>query len=101
MAGKKIRINTDSLDQTRQNMENRLNNIKKAIENISADMAALNSVWEGEAHTAFESAVREDIDFLMNACESIQGIVRYEDNAVTKYRECEQQVADIIAQISV
>ena len=101
MAGEKIRVNTNSLDQTRQAMENRLNNIKKAIGKITEDMATLNSMWDGEAHTAFDNAIKVDIRFLESACESIQGIVRYEDNAVREYNKCEQQVADIIAQISI
>lgn len=101
MAGNKIRINTNSLDKTRQEIQNRLDHIQKDIENIMSDMATLSSMWDGIAHDAFHGAVTDDIQFLMSACDCIKGIVKYEDNAVTEYNKCEAQVADIISQIRI
>lgn len=101
MAVSKIRINTGSLDQTRRELQAKLDKIKKDIEQISDDMNTLNSMWTGDAHQAFQQSVTADIQFLEGACDGIQSIIRYESNAVTEYNKCEQQVADIIAQIRI
>lgn len=101
MAANKIKVNTGSLDQTRKELQAKLDKIKKDIEQISNDMNILNSSWEGDSHEAFQQRVVEDIQFLLGACDSIQGIIGYESNAVTEYNKCEQQVADLIAQIRI
>lgn len=64
-------------------------------------MGTLNSMWSGEAHDAFIQSAESDIQFLTSVCDSIQGIINYEGNAVKEYNECEQRVADLIAQIRV
>lgn len=99
MAENIIRVNTNSLDQTRRELQAKLDKIKKDVEQMANAMAQLNSMWTGEAHQTFEQRVNEDIQFLSGACDSMQGIIRYEEHAVTEYNKCEQQVADLIAQI--
>ena len=101
MAVNKIRVNTNSLNHTRSELQAKLDKIKKDIENISGNMNTLNSMWEGEAHEAFSQQVNDDISFLEWACGSIQNIINYESNAVTEYNKCEQEVADIISQIRI
>ena len=46
----KIRVNTGTLNQTRQTVQSRLSQIKKGMQQIEADMAALNAMWTGDAH---------------------------------------------------
>ena len=101
MAANKIRVNTDSLKQTQQSLQERLKAIQKAMKQVSAAMGTLNSMWSGEAHDAFIQSAESDIQFLTSVCDSIQGIINYEGNAVKEYNECEQRVADLIAQIRV
>lgn len=97
----KIKVNTGTLDQTRKEIEGKLNQAKKSIEQISQAMNALNAMWEGEAHTVFAKEVAEDIQQLQNMCDGVQDIIRYESNAVTEYNKCEQQVGEIISQIRI
>lgn len=101
MAANIIKVNTVSLARTRDEVQTRLDQVRKAMDQIAADMDALNSRWEGEAHQAFSRHVAEDIQFLAGGCDSIQEIIRYETNAVTEYDKCEQQVSDLIGQIRV
>lgn len=101
MAANKIRVNTNSLNQTRRELQAKLDKIRKNIEQISGDMDTLHSMWEGEAHEAFRQQASADIQFLNGACDSIQGIIQFESNAVTEYNKCEQQVSDLIAQIRI
>ena len=97
----KIKVNTGSLDQTRKEIEGRLAQAKRSIEEIWQAMSALNSMWEGDAHAVFAKEVSEDIQQLQNMCDGIQEIIRYEGNAVTEYNKCEQQVGEIISQIRI
>jgi WXG100 family type VII secretion target len=101
MAVSKIKINTNSLNQTRKELQAKLDKIKKDIEQISSDMNTLNSMWMGDAHQAFQQSVEEDMQILSEACDSIQGIINYESNAVTEYNKCEQQIADMITLIRI
>lgn len=101
MSANKIRVNTDSLNQTKKNLQEKLSSIRKAISDISEDMNTLNSMWMGEAHEAFVANTDTDIQFLNNVCDGIQGIINYEENAVTEYNKCEQQVAELIRQMQI
>lgn len=97
----KIKVNTGSLDQTRREIENRLNQTKKNIEQISQAMNALNAMWAGDAHTKFSTEAAEDIQQLQTMCDGVREIINYESNAVTEYNKCEQQVGEIISQIRI
>ena len=44
MSANKIRVNTDSLNQTKRNLEEKLNSIRKAISDISEDMKTLKTM---------------------------------------------------------
>lgn len=101
MAAAKIRVNTDSLSRTRQNLQEKLQKIQTEMEQISSDMNALNAVWSGEAHDAFVQSAESDIQYLKSVCDQIQDIINYEGNAVKEYNKCEQQVADLIARIRI
>lgn len=101
MAANKIRINTNSLDKTRKELQAKLDKIRKDIDQINNDMGTLNSMWEGDAHQTFQQRVTEDLQFLSEACDGIQNIINYESNAVTEYNKCEQQVSDLVAQIRI
>lgn len=101
MAINRIKVNTNSLNQTKVEIQDKLEKIKKDIEQISKDMDTMNSMWEGDAHEAFKNSVNTDIQFLSVVCDGIQNIIHFEDNAVTEYNKCEQQVADLIDQIKI
>lgn len=101
MGVNKIRVNTSSLSQTRRELQAKLDKIRRDIDNISNDMATLNSMWMGDAHEAFSGQVDSDISFLREACDGIQSIINFEDTAVNEYDKCERQVADVISQIRI
>ncbi len=101
MAVNKIRVNTDSLDKTRNEVEVRLSNIKTSISQIRDDMNVMNASWTGEAHESFTQQIEADLTYLTEVCEALGHIAEYEGKAVTEYNKCEQQVADLIAQIKI
>jgi len=97
----KIRVNTDSLNRTRENVANQIKQIRGQITNMYGEITALNSMWEGEAHAAFDTHFKSDVKNLENLCKSLDGIVNYENNAVTEYNRCERNVASLINSIKV
>lgn len=101
MGADKIRINTGSLNKTRKELQEKLNQAKKDIEQITADLNSLNAMWTGDAHTAFQRQTMADVQFLAGVCDGLQGIISYEGTAVTEYDKCEQEVADLIARIRI
>ncbi|MCD7884784.1 MAG: WXG100 family type VII secretion target [Lachnospiraceae bacterium] len=101
MASAKIRVNTGSLSKTQKEVQAKLDKIRSDMDKISEDMATLNSMWTGDAHETFVQSVTEDLGLLTEVCTALQNIISFEGNAVTEYDKCEQQVADIIAQIRI
>ena len=97
----KIRVNTNSLHHTQQTVQGRLDQIKRGLDQIVADMATMNSMWAGEAHDVFEVSIDADIQYLQSACEGIQKVIEYERGAVTEFNRCEQQISEIISQIRI
>ena len=97
----KIRVNTSSLNRTRENVANQIKNIRTQITAMRNDVQAMNSMWEGESHTAFNTAFQADISRLENLCKSLDGIVNYENNAVAEYNRCENNVRQMVENIRV
>ena len=101
MAVSKIKVDTDRLDQTRKELQGKLDRIRKDIDQIREDMNTLNAMWTGEAHEAYEATTAEDIQAISALCDGMESVIRYESNAVTEYNKCERQVADLIAKIKI
>ncbi|MCD7744501.1 MAG: WXG100 family type VII secretion target [Lachnospiraceae bacterium] len=93
-----IKVNTASLNRTRKEIRAKLVKLHSEMEELSAAVDALNSMWEGEAHAAFVNSLTEDMSLLSEVCAGLQSILDYEESAVTEYRKCEQQVSDMISQ---
>ncbi len=97
----KIRVNTGSLNTTRNNVSNQVKQIRAQVQAMRGALASLNSMWEGDAHAEFDSQVKADVTRLENLCKSLDGIVSYESNAITEYNNCERKVSELIASIKV
>ena len=97
----RIRVNTGNLGRTREQVSSHIRQIKEQITAIYSDLSSLGTMWEGEAHTAFDSEFRKDIKRLENLCKRLDGIVSFEANAITEYERCEKEVASLISAIKV
>lgn len=101
MAVSKIRVNTDTLNRTREELQTRLDSIERGMEDISGDMSALNGMWTGDAHDAYAAAVTGDLEELSAVCKALQELISYEGEAVTEYNRCEADVTGKIAEIRI
>lgn len=97
----KIKVNTGSLKTTKGNVSAQIEKIREQIRTMYGEISALNNMWEGPAHDTFDQTFRKDVAKLEALCTSLDGIVRYEENAITEYEKCEKNVASLIAQLKV
>ena len=89
----RVRINTGNLNRTKEQVASRIRQVRGQITAMHSDINALNTMWAGEAHSAFDSEIQKDIRRLENLCRSLDRIVSYEDHAITVYERCEREVA--------
>lgn len=101
MAISRIKVDTGRLDQTRRELQGKLDKIRRDIDQIRDDMNTLNAMWIGEAHEAYEMTTEEDIQTLCALCDAMESVIRFENSAVTEYNKCERQVAELIAKIRI
>lgn len=101
MAESKIRVDIRRLEQTKEDMQTRVDRVKKDIEKMQQAMNTLNAAWTGTANQGFRQSVEEDIALLEEVCETVQKIIKYESKAVKGYDKCESTVSDLIANIKV
>lgn len=101
MAISKIKVNTSTLKKDAESVSRALNDIKKKIKMMESSVNVLNGMWTGDANAAFNQAFQDDIRGLNYICDNIQSIINYEEKARSEYDSCEQNVFDIIDNITV
>lgn len=97
----RIRVNTGSLGRTREQVSSHIRQIKEQITAIYSDLSSLGTMWEGEAHSTFDSEFRKDVRRLENLCRDLDRIVSYEDHAIAEYERCEKDAARLIDAVRV
>ena len=97
----KIRINTNSLARTRENINNQLTQLNKEIQTLNSSLRALSTMWEGDAHNTFHTEFQTDVRRLETLVTNLKGIVTFESNAEKEYNNCEKQVSSLVSSIRV
>ena len=97
----KIRINTGSLRNTEKNVQSLLADIQNKITNMTNDIAQMNAMWSGPAHTAFNASFLQDVNELRSLVDSIRGVAEFEGRAASEYDKCEVSVQSLVSAIRV
>lgn len=97
----KIKVNTNRLDTDLKEFGDNIKAIQKAITDLRNHNRALDAMWDGQASEAFKQNFEADIKAMEEMVKTLEGINRYEDNARTKYNNCENKVGDLVNQIHV
>ncbi len=71
-----------------------LNGLKESIDNLS-------STWSGPAHDTFYAQTAQDLAVMEEVFASLQAYKEHMEYAVKEYNQCEQDVYDMVASISV
>ena len=96
-----IKVNTSRLDSDLKEFGDHIKAIQKAIADLRDHNRVLDGMWEGPASETFKQNFEADIKALEEVVKTLDGINRFEDNARTKYNNCENKVADLVNQIHV
>lgn len=96
-----IKVNTNRLDTDAREFGDYIKAIIRKIADLRSHNATLDGMWDGPASEAFKMNFEADIKALEQMVKTLEGINRYEDNAKTKYNNCEQKVGDLVNQIRV
>ena len=64
----RIRVNTGNLGRTREQVSSHIRQIKEQVAAMYGDISSLGTMWEGEAHSTFDSEFRKDVGRLENLC---------------------------------
>ena len=81
--------------------ENAFSSFRTHFEQLNEDMAALNSMWEGEAHDALVASYEKDkarLQELSNLLEQIMNEMKF---AHEEYSRCENNVSQTIDSINI
>ena len=96
-----IKVNTNRLDTDLKEFGDHIKAIQKAIADLRDHNRVLDGMWDGPASEAFKAGFEADIKAMEEMVKTLEGINRYEENAKTKYNQCEQKVGDLVNQIHV
>ena len=96
-----IKVNTNRLESDARQIGDHIKQIQRLIGNLRDHNRVLDGMWDGPASETFKMNLEADIKALEEVLKTLDGINRYEDNAKTKYNQCEQKVGDLVNQIHV
>lgn len=96
-----IRISTEQLERDITEIKEELTGVHKTVEELGDEMQALGATWEGPAWQAFQSQVASDIENMQVVCGKIAEFISHMEYAEKEYKNCENQVHDIIAGIRI
>lgn len=96
-----IKVNIDSLKHDTETIEALIGDLREKISELEVMAGNLQQLWIGEASQNFQNAFRNDLEALHVICENLQKISKYEENAQIKYKTCELQAADCIAELNI
>jgi len=91
-----IEVNTGSLAQDVRDMEEVLSELKKEMDEIDTLIASLDTMWLGDAKTAFTRQYNADRQVWVNMRENVEKIMEGMQNARLAYEKCENSVGQKI-----
>lgn len=88
-------VNSATLKSKVQELKSLNSNLKTQISNLTTQEASLNSMWDGDANTAFHSAFQNDVTQMNNFYNAIEKYVTVLQEIATKYDNAEQSNQNI------
>lgn len=96
-----IETNTETMKSDTGTISGYISNLRNASKAIEGIIGTLSGSWEGEAATAYETRLRNDVTKLNELIDAVSELNQGTQNAGTRYEQCENNVADIISSINV
>jgi WXG100 family type VII secretion target len=86
----KITVNTSTLKTKASTLKSLNSRFKNQISNLTSQESSLNSMWDGDANTAFHTAFQKDITQMNNFYNAIEKYVSSLTEIAAKYDSAEQ-----------
>lgn len=94
-----IEISTERLDADINKMQENLENLRNANQQVMRCLEQLNTMWEGKAHLVFTNQTRMDQIILLHLTENIGNLIECMEYAKSEYIRCNEEVNSKIASI--
>lgn len=94
-----IEISTDRLDADISKMEDQLNNLVAAKDQVYRCLETLNTMWDGTANTVFMMQTRIDQTVLKGLINNLNNLIECMEYARSEYIKCTEEVNSKISSI--
>lgn len=91
-----IEVNIQTLEKDANMFEERLSFVKNDIKTMLESIVELDAMWQGQAKQAFLQQFQLDKNMLEETVEMLEGILDSIREAVSQYKNCENQVSSEI-----
>ena len=97
----RIEIDTAQLGSTGSSIGEMVAQMKQSVQRLYAEVAELNTMWEGPANAAFNRQFNQDSEAMTAICTALEGYVQDLNTARNEYDKCNSDVRSIIDAIRV
>ena len=101
MGNRVFKISTVRLGKDAEQLQQLIANMEKIIVNMKSSVGQMNAMWEGVSKDNFVQAFADDIRAVTDVLSELKSLYNYEIMAKEQYENCENQVADLIANMRV
>jgi len=101
MAAAYIKIDTDRLGADIKQLNESIASVQKSMSELVSEIEQLNTMWKGEANTAFRVQTEKDFNYMKQIIKGFQEFASDMEGAKRDYIRCENQVTDEVNRIRI
>lgn len=101
MGIEEIQQDTRILRREKQEMEEKLRQIKTGMKGICREMQQMETMWDGPAHAAFSQQFNADCQRIESALKEMERLLTCMEQAAEAYGACEKAVEEAVSGISI
>lgn len=101
MAVTYVETDTSLLAFDVQSLNEAIEKAGKCLESLQVEMTELNSMWSGQANRAFMIRCSQDYTFIKNILSELETMTACMTHACSEYVRCENQVSELVNNISI
>lgn len=101
MVSQEIAVNTSTLAGDINELRTALGNARKQLEDMFTQVTELDAMWDGPANEEFKKQFGVDYENSKSLCETVDSLISCMEYAKEQYNLCENEVANIVASISI
>lgn len=101
MGNRVFKISTARLGKDAEQFQQLVADMKKIVGNMQSSVGQMNAMWEGVSKDNFVRAFADDIRAVTDVLNELESLYNYEIMAKEQYENCENQVADLVANMRV